>query len=100
LPRAGNDVSFFKHHRKVEHRHGPSSWQLAPVKKSIYSLIDGRTVKGINFFEPGDSALAACPATSSGQHRPHPPGRASARARDVLAKPAIETVAPVEPRRW
>jgi hypothetical protein len=91
-----NDVSFFKHHRKVEHRKGPPTRALAPVKKSIYSLIDlreillgcnrrylahlsalddfsagvralarltkprdvdGRTVKGINFFEPGDSAL-------------------------------------------
>ena len=91
-----NDVSFFKHHRKVEHRKGPPTRTLAPVKKSIYSLIDlreillgcnrrylahlsalddfsagvralgrltrprdvdGRTVKGINFFEPGDSAL-------------------------------------------
>jgi hypothetical protein len=91
-----NDVSFFKHHRKVEHREGPPTRTLAPVKKSIYSLIDlreillgcnrrylahlsalddfsagvralgrltrprdvdGRTVKGINFFEPGDSAL-------------------------------------------
>jgi hypothetical protein len=91
-----NDVSFFKHHRKVEHREGPPTRELAPVKKSIYSLIDLReillgcnrrylahlsalddfsagvralerltkprkieekTVKGINFFEPGDSAL-------------------------------------------
>jgi hypothetical protein len=91
-----NDVSFFKHHRKVEHRSGPPTRELAPVKKSIYSLIDlreillgcnrrylahlsalddfsagvralarltkpnkvdGKTVKGINFFEPGDSAL-------------------------------------------
>ena len=91
-----NDVSFFKHHRKVEHRNGPATRELAPVKKSIYSLIDlreillgcnkrylahlsalddfsagvraldrltkprvvdGKTVKGINFFEPGDSAL-------------------------------------------
>ena len=89
-------MSFFKHHRKVEHREGPASRELAPVKKSIYSLIDlreillwlqpalprppvrpgrllagtralgrvtksravdGKTVKGINFFEPGDSAL-------------------------------------------
>ena len=88
-------MSFFKHH-KVEHRDGPSTRELAPVKKSIYSLIDlreillgcnrrylahlsalddfsagvralerltkprkidSRTVKGINFFEPGDSAL-------------------------------------------
>jgi hypothetical protein len=91
-----NDVSFFKHHRKVEHRQGPSTRELAPLKKSIYSLIDlreillgcnrryiahlsalddfsagvralehvtkprevdGRIVKGINFVEPGDSAL-------------------------------------------
>jgi hypothetical protein len=91
-----NDVSFFKHHRKVEHRKGPPTRALAPIKKSIYSLIDlrdillgcnrrylahlsalddfsagvralgrltkpravdGKTVKGINFFEPGDSAL-------------------------------------------
>jgi hypothetical protein len=91
-----NDVSFFRHHRKVEHREGPPTRELAPVKKSIYSLIDLReillgcnrrylahlsalddfsagvraldrltkprkieekTVKGLNFFEPGDSAL-------------------------------------------
>jgi hypothetical protein len=91
-----NDVSFFKHHRKVEHRDRPPTRELAPVKKSIYSLIDLRdillgcnrrylahlsalddfsagvraldrltkprkveekTVKGINFFEPGDGAL-------------------------------------------
>jgi hypothetical protein len=98
-----NDVSSFKHHRKVEHRGGRASTrgraptrELAPVKKSIYSLIDlreillgcnrrylahlsalddfsagvralgrltkpreidGKTVKGINFFEPGDNAL-------------------------------------------
>jgi hypothetical protein len=91
-----NNVSFFKHHRKVEHRNRPPTRGLAPVKKTIYSLIDlreillgcnrrylahlsalddvsagvraldrlttprvvdGRTVKGINFFAPGDSAL-------------------------------------------
>jgi hypothetical protein len=91
-----NDVSFFKHHRKVEHRDRPPTRQLAAVKKSIYSLIDLRellhgcnrrylahlsalddfsagvraldrltkprkvdekTVKGVNFFEPGDCAL-------------------------------------------
>jgi hypothetical protein len=91
-----NDVSFFKHHRKVKHRNGPPTRALAPVKKSIYSLIDLReillgcnrrylahlsalddfaagvralerltkprkiekkTIKGINFFERGASAL-------------------------------------------
>jgi hypothetical protein len=91
-----NDVSFFKHHRKVEHRQGSPTWALAPVKKTIYSLIDlrdvlagcnrrylahlsalddiaagitaldrltrprcrdGKTVKGINFFNPLENAL-------------------------------------------
>jgi hypothetical protein len=91
-----NDVSFFKHHRKVEHRNSPPTRELAPVKKTIYSLIDlseilfgcnrrylehlsalddfsagvraldrltkprqidDKTVKGINFFDPVDSAL-------------------------------------------
>jgi hypothetical protein len=91
-----NDVSFFKHHRKVEHRQGPPTWALAPVKKTIYSLIDlrdvlagcnrrylahlsalddiaagitaldrltrprcrdGKTVKGINFFNPLENTL-------------------------------------------
>jgi len=33
-----NDVSFFKHHRKVEHRDGSSSLEDAPMKKTIYSL--------------------------------------------------------------
>jgi hypothetical protein len=39
-----NDVSFFKHHRKVEHRQGPSTRDLAPLKKTIYSLIDLRQI--------------------------------------------------------
>jgi len=39
-----NDVSFFRHHRKVEHRQGPPTRELAPVKKSIYSLIDLREI--------------------------------------------------------
>jgi hypothetical protein len=39
-----NDVSFFKHHRKVEHRQRLPTRELAPVKKSIYSLIDLREI--------------------------------------------------------
>jgi hypothetical protein len=39
-----NDVSFFKHHRKVEHRDGHSTRELASLKKSIYSLIDLRQI--------------------------------------------------------
>ena len=39
-----NDVSFFKHHRKVEHRERPATRALAPVKKTIYSLIDLREI--------------------------------------------------------
>jgi hypothetical protein len=37
-----NDVSFFKHHRMVEHKDGPPTFKLAPLKKSIYSLYDLR----------------------------------------------------------
>jgi hypothetical protein len=33
-----NNVSFFKHHRRVEHRDGTWSMKVAAVKKSIYSL--------------------------------------------------------------
>lgn len=39
-----NDVSFFKHHRKVEHKDGTVTREVAPIKKSIYSLIDLREV--------------------------------------------------------
>ena len=35
-----NDVSFFKHHRKAEHKNGIETRELAPLKKSIYRLID------------------------------------------------------------
>lgn len=33
-----NDVTFFKHHRNVEHRDGSATLQNAPVKKTIHSL--------------------------------------------------------------
>lgn len=33
-----NDVSFFKHRRKVEHKDGRWSHKTAPLKKNIYSL--------------------------------------------------------------
>jgi hypothetical protein len=33
-----NDVTFFKHHRKVEHRSEKPTMQFAPVRKTIYSL--------------------------------------------------------------
>ncbi len=39
-----NDVSFFKHHRRVEHKDAPPTRELAPLKKSIYSLIDLREI--------------------------------------------------------
>jgi hypothetical protein len=39
-----NDVTFFKHHRRVEHRDGSSECTLAPLRKSIYSLYDLRTL--------------------------------------------------------
>jgi hypothetical protein len=33
-----NDVSFFRHHRRVEHRDGSAETKLAPLQKTIYSL--------------------------------------------------------------
>jgi hypothetical protein len=33
-----NDVSFFRHHRTVEHHDGTSETKLAPMQKTIYSL--------------------------------------------------------------
>ncbi len=39
-----NDVSFFKRHRKVEHKDGHSTRELASLKKTIYSLIDLREI--------------------------------------------------------
>jgi hypothetical protein len=35
-----NDVSFYRHHRKVEHRDGTSDYRVADLKKSIFSLGD------------------------------------------------------------
>lgn len=61
-----NDVSFFKHHRKVEHRDGHASRELAGLKKTIYSLIDLREILlGCNrrYLE----FLSAIDDTSSGQ---------------------------------
>ncbi len=61
-----NDVSFFKHHRKVEHREGHTTRELAPMKKTIYSLIDLReTLAGCNrrYLE----FLSAIEDISSGQ---------------------------------
>lgn len=39
-----NDVSFFKHHRMVEHRDGSTSFKLASLRKSIYSI---RPLRGL-----------------------------------------------------
>jgi len=33
-----NDISFFKHFREVVHRDGTTSYEMAPLKKNIYSL--------------------------------------------------------------
>jgi hypothetical protein len=35
-----NDVSFYQHYRKVEHRDGTSDYRVAGLKKSIFSLGD------------------------------------------------------------
>ena len=49
--------------------------------------VDGKTVKGINFFDPVDSALLHALQNPTGQHRRHSPGRPAAGPRHVLARP-------------
>jgi hypothetical protein len=44
------DVSFFQHHRTVEHRDGTKEFKLAPVRKSIYSLPVLRDLLGAATF--------------------------------------------------
>ena len=39
-----NDISFFKHHRRVEHQDGSNSYQVAKMRKTIYSLFDLKDV--------------------------------------------------------
>ena len=61
-----NDVSFFKHHRKVEHKDRHATREWAPLKKTIYSLIDLREILlGCNrrYLE----FLSALEDTSSGE---------------------------------
>ena len=44
-----NHVSFFKHHRRVEHRDGTYSYKTANLRKTIYSLPDlGQLMRGCN----------------------------------------------------
>jgi hypothetical protein len=44
-----NDVSFFKHHRRVEHRDGTYSYKTANLRKTIYSLPDlAQLMRGCN----------------------------------------------------
>jgi hypothetical protein len=93
---AVNKPSFFKHHRWVEQKNGQREFKLAPLKRSIYSLLDlakllraanqrylefiselddpsagrkllnkvcepkkqqGRSYKGLNFFQAADQKL-------------------------------------------
>jgi hypothetical protein len=41
-----NNVSFFKHHRRVEHRDGSWEMKFAPARKTIYSLPALRVLMG------------------------------------------------------
>ncbi len=51
-----HDVTFFQHHRMVEHRDGTQEFKLAPVRKSIYSLpvlrdlLRGATYRYLDFL--------------------------------------------------
>jgi len=40
LEATSNDITFFRHYRKVASRDGTAEYKMAPLKKSIYSLSD------------------------------------------------------------
>jgi hypothetical protein len=86
-----NDVSFFKHHRKVEHRDRHTTRELAPLKKTLYSLIDLREIlAGCNrrYLE----FLSAIEDTSRGQRdlarltEPQHDGQRTIRALNFFAR--------------
>ncbi len=64
-----HDVSFFKHDRKVEHRDHHETHEIAPLRKTIYRLIDLREIllgcnrryleslSALNDFSAGDRNL-------------------------------------------
>ena len=60
-----NDPTWFHHYRTVDHRDGTSSHELAPLKKSIYSLHDLRQIataanrRYIEFLSSLDDPTAA-----------------------------------------
>jgi hypothetical protein len=85
-----NNVSAFKHHRKVERRRRPSTRRIAPVKKPLSCPfvrprrllrrtraldqvtrprgVDGKTVKPINFFNRTEqNVLHALQSPASGR---------------------------------
>lgn len=60
-----NDPTWFKHYRTVVHRNGTSSHELAPLRKSIYSLHDLRQIavaanrRYVDFLSSLDDPTAA-----------------------------------------
>ena len=58
-----NDVSFFKHHRRVEHKDGQPTRELAPLKKSI--LLPDRFARDSSGLQP---ALPGIPV-QPGRHQ-------------------------------
>ena len=73
-----NDVTFFRHHRWVEHRDGSQSHKVAPMKKTIYSLGALRKLM--------DAAIERYLASLASLGGPD----AGPKAMDKLARPARE----------
>ena len=79
-----NDVGFFKHYRKVEHKDRPVTRELEPLKKTIYSLIDlheimlGCNQRYLAFLssldDPGGGARLAAIESAAYRLRPQPQG--------------------------
>lgn len=77
-----NDPSWFKHYRTVAHRNGTSSHELAPLKKSIYSLHDLRQIAAaanrryLEFLSSIDDPTVAIETVRRVAEKVHEAGRA------------------------
>jgi hypothetical protein len=88
-----NDVSFFKHHRTVEHRDGSSEKKLAPVRKTLYSLgVLSHIMHACNRRYLGSSPASTTTAPGAGTSKASPPLpviRGAATAASTSSTPAI-----------
>ena len=86
-----NDVSFFKHHRKVEHQDGTETYELAQLK-SLLTGVDSKAVQRSAHTIKGSAANLCTKALHSSSHDLEMAAKSKnlPQARQLLA--ALETI--------